>query len=426
MKYIGIVFWFLLFFVAFFLKGYTAGGQELVYLWKIPLLIFMLFGVIGQDIKYSFLVLGYIFAIKNLINVSFFNFPIDSVINFIKYLTIPAFVHWIYLNVNSVRAFKKLHTIPIYLAVFFIISNIPYYLGVFSAPVSHTMLWMEEGTVDGLIGILGAPHYSSAVLAVASIVVFEFILKKRGDVLLNFILIPVLLIGVFFLFKTYSRTGWLMFLVGVGALFARKITFKDLGKIMAIGVLLIAGLVVLFQTNEGFRRRVMDERSGQEDQSAYETVGSGRIQIAHIYLQNLYESNFATYLIGMGMEESQNRYEKKDGMPLFAHNGFIQTLVDNGILGFLLYMLFLVTIYRAIARAKSSYNQLTVAIFCMFLSCLLTQQANYYLVDVFLALYISISLIDSRVNEYIKIKAIRKQLSVAERSRSTVISKQQL
>ncbi|PCH68705.1 MAG: hypothetical protein COC06_09035 [Bacteroidales bacterium] len=404
MKYVETGLWMLAFFIALFLKSYTIGGQEMAYIWKLPLLIFLFVGVLGQKIDFNFLILAYVFAIKNLISTSFFDYPVDAIINFSKYLTIPLVVHWIYLNINSIESLKKLRMLPIYLSGFLIISNIPYYLGVFSAPVSKTMLWMEDSSLDGLVGILGAPHYTSALLSIACIVILEFIVNKRGPMLINLVLGSLLVLGVFFLFKTYTRTGWLMFVVGISILFARKITFKDAGKILAVSVLLFAGLIFLYQTNEGFRRRVMDDRAGQEDKSAYETVGSGRLQIAAVYLENLYESNFATYLVGMGMQESQNRYEKKDGMPLFAHNGFVQTLVDNGILGFILYLVFLYSVFRSISRSNSSHNQLTVAIFFMFISCLVTQQANYFLLDLFLSLFIGISLIESRVNRYIEIK----------------------
>jgi hypothetical protein len=404
MKYVGIGLWQLAFFIALFLKSYTIGGEEMAYIWKLPLLIFLFVGVLGQKVHFNFLILGYLFAIKNIVNTSFFDYPVDSINNFSKYLTIPLVVHWIFLNVNNIESLRKLRMLPVYLASFLIISNIPYYLGVFAAPVSKTMLWMEEGSLDGLVGILGAPHYTSALLSIASIVILEFIVNKRGGMLTNIVLGPLLVLGLFFLFKTYTRTGWMMFVVGLGILFARKISFKDAGKIVAIGVLLIAGLVFLYQTNEGFRRRIMDDRAGEEEKSAYETVGSGRLQIAHIYLENLYESNFVTYLVGMGMQESQKRYEKKDGMPLFAHNGFVQTIVDNGILGFLLYLVFLYSIFREISRSNSSHNQLTVAIFFMFISCLVTQQANYFLLDLFMSLYIGTVLIESRINRHVEIK----------------------
>ncbi len=404
MRYVELAIWMLLFFIAFFLKSYTIGGQEMAYIWKLPLIIFLFVGVLGQKVNYNFLILAYVFAIKNLVNTSFFDYPVDSIINFSKYLTIPLVTHWICLNITSLDALKKLRFIPLYLAAFLIIANIPYYLGVFSAPVSKTMLWMEDTKLDGLVGILGAPHYTSALLSVACIIILEHIVKRRSDVLVSFVLTPILVLGLFFLFKTYTRTGWLMFVLGVIILFGRKISFKDAGKILAGCILLVAGLMFLFQTNEGFRRRVMDDRAGQEDKSAYETVGSGRLQIAQVYLENLYESNFVTYLIGMGMQESQNRYEKKDGMPLFAHNGFVQTVVDNGILGFLLYLLFLFSVFKQISRSESSYNQLAVALFFMFISCLVTQQANYFLLDVFLSLFIGITIIESRINQYIEFK----------------------
>lgn len=404
MKYISILIWFVIFFVAFFLKGYTVGDQELVYLWKIPLLIFMLVGVVGQDIRYAFLVVAYVFAIKNLITVSFFNYPMDAIVNFIKYLTIPVAIHWIYLNVNSVNALKKLRMVPVYMAVFFIFSNVPYYLGLISTQVSTTMLWMEDTQLDGLIGILGAPHYTSVMLAVACVVILEFIVKKRAEFHWNLLLIPIMLLGLFFLYKTYTRTGWLMFVVGVTVLFARKIRFKDLGKIVVAGMVVLGGLVFMFQTDEGFRRRIMDQRAGEEHKSAYETVGSGRLRIAEVYMENLFESRFMTILLGMGMEESMLQYEKKEGARLFAHNGFIQTIVDNGILGFLIYILLLVLIYKELKKSRSSYNQLAVALFFMFISCLATQQANYFLLDVFLSIYIGLAIIENRVNEYVAYK----------------------
>ncbi|WP_421918786.1 O-antigen ligase family protein [Marinifilum sp.] len=403
MKYIEIGFWFLLFFLAFYLKGFTVGGQEMVYLWKLPLILFLISRVLGQETKYTFLVLGYLFAIKNLVNVGFFKFPVDSIINFIKYLSIPLFVHWLYLNIKHVKALKQLRLIPVYMAAFFILCNVPYYFGVFSAPVT-TLLWMEDTTIDGLVGLLGAPHYTSAVLAVSSVVLVDFIVKRRGDLRINLIVIPILFAGVFFLFKTYARTGWLMFAVGIMVLFLRKISFKDLGKIAIVAAFLLIGLSALFQTNEGFRRRIMDDRAGQEEKSVYETVGSGRLQIAKTYLQNFYHSNFVTHLIGMGMKESGRRYEKIDGTALFAHNGFIQTLVDNGLIGFAIYIMFLISLYRSISRAKTSHNQLTVALFFMFLSCLATQQANYFLIDAFLSIYIGIALIEHRINSFIEFR----------------------
>nr|WP_320118826.1 O-antigen ligase family protein [uncultured Marinifilum sp.] len=400
MKYIKIGFLFLIFFIAFYLKSFTIGGFELVYVWKLPLLFYLIYQLVGQETKYAFLVLGYAFAIKNIINVSFFDFPLDTFINFIKYMSIPLFAHWILLNINSLKSLQILRIVPVYLSVFFIISNVPFYLGIISAPV-QTMMWLEDFQIDGLIGILGAAHYSSVVLAVSSVILLEFLMKKRASGLVNLLVIFVLLLGLFFLFKTYARTGWLMFVLGSFVLFIRNISFKNMGKIAIVSMVLIGGLFFLFQTNEGFRRRVLDERAGQEEQSTYETVGSGRLKIAEIYLENLYESNFLTYLIGMGMEESILRFEKKDGTPLFAHNGFIQTLVDNGLIGFALYLMFLILIYQAISKSESSHNQLAVAIFFMFISCLATQQANYFLLDVFLSVYIGIVLIEDRINLHV-------------------------
>ena len=406
MKYIKIGFLFLIFFMAFYLKRFTIGGFELVYAWKLPLIFYLLYQIAGQDTKYSFLVLGYAFAVKNIINVSFFNFPLDTFINFIKYLSIPLIVHWILLNVNSVKTLKILRIVPVYLSVFFIISNIPFYLGIISAPV-QTMMWLEDSQLDGLIGILGAAHYSSVVLAVSSVILLEFLMKKRASGLVNLLVIFVFLLGLFFLFKTYARTGWLMFVLGALVLFIRNISFKNMGRIAIVSIVLLGGLFFLFQTNEGFRRRVLDQRAGQEEQSTYETLGSGRLKIAAIYLENLYESNFLTYLIGMGMEESILRFEKKEGTPLFAHNGFIQALVDNGLIGFILYLIFLILIYRAISKCESSHNQISVAIFFMFISCLATQQANYFLLDVFLSIYIGIALIEDRVNLHVHYKRIK-------------------
>lgn len=409
MKYIKIGSLFLIFFMAFYLKRFTIGGFELVYAWKLPLIFYLLYQIAGQDTKYSFLVLGYAFAVKNIINVSFFNFPLDTFINFIKYLSIPLIVHWILLNVNSVKTLKILRIVPVYLSVFFIISNIPFYLGIISSPV-QTMMWLEDSQLDGLIGILGAAHYSSVVLAVSSVILLEFLLKKRASGLVNLLVISVFLLGMFFLFKTYARTGWLMFVLGALVIFIRNISFKNMGRIAIVSIVFLGGLFFLFQTNEGFRRRVLDQRAGQEEQSTYETVGSGRLKIAAIYLENLYESNFLTYLIGMGMEESILRFEKKEGTPLFAHNGFIQALVDNGLIGFILYLIFLILIYRAISKSESSHNQISVAIFFMFISCLLTQQANYFLLDVFLSIYIGIALIEDRVNLHVYNKRIKPTL----------------
>ncbi len=400
MKYIQIILWGLIFFVAFFLKRIDVGGQELVYAWKLPLLCIMLAGVVGRKSGYVFISLGYIFAIKNLISSHVLIYPFDAIINFIKYLIIPVFIHWIVVNVRSIYSLRVLRILPFYLSVFFIISNIPFYFGLFSK-TTKILLVTEGGGIEGFLGLLGTAHQSSAVLAITSLILINFLINGKNRGYLKYIITPIIMFGVFFLYKTYARTGWLMFVIGFIALFVHKITFRDIWKFAVAGFILLIGFVVLLQTSDTFRRRIFDDRQGDKNLPLSERIGSGRLAIAGVYLANYMNSDFTTLMIGMGMQESIRRHGEKTGMPIFAHNGFIEALVDNGIIGFILYMFFVVKMYVAIGKSQSSNVRMAKALFFMFVSCLLTQQANYYLVDVFLALYVGLVLVESEVNKYV-------------------------
>ncbi len=409
MKYIQIILWGLIFFTAFFLKRIEVGGQELVYAWKLPLLAVMLAGVVGRKSGYVFITLGYIFAIKNLVSSHVLIYPFDAVVNFIKYLIIPVFIHWIVVNVRSIYSLRLLRILPIYLSVFFILSNIPFYLGLFSN-TTKVLLVTEGGGIEGFLGLLGTAHQSSAVLAVASLILINFLINGKSREHLKYITAPIIMLGVFFMYKTYARTGWLMFVIGFIVLFAHKITFRDIWKFVAAGLILLIGFVVLLQTSDTFRRRIFDDREGDDNLPLAERIGSGRLAIAKVYLVNFGNSSFTTLMIGMGMEESVRQHGEKTGMPIFAHNGFLEALVDNGIIGFILYMFFVVKMYKAIVKSQSSNVRMAKVLFFMFVSCLLTQQANYYLVDVFLALYTGLVLVESEVNNYVfKQRILKKQ-----------------
>jgi O-antigen ligase len=388
------------------MENFSMGGLKFTYVWKFPILILFLINNLGQKIDFNLIFWGYLFALKTIFNTSFFIYPVESIITFSKYLVIPLFVHWICLNTNSIKKIIFLKKIPVLLAIFAILANVLFFLGVFPGPTTKPMLYYEEEILSGFVGILGAAHYTSAVLAVASVVLLNQLISGKLGGWGKFLLSILLFLGFILLVKTFARTGWLMFLIGVGVLFFRKISRRNVKKIVGFSFLVVVGLVVLFQTNEGVRHRVLDERTGQEDLSWEETFGSGRPKIAKVYLQNLYESNLATYLLGMGSEASMRRYEHKTGIPLIAHNGVLQVLVDDGLLGILLYATFIFSMWKAISRTNSSSNQCAFAVFFMFLSCLVTQQANYFLLDVFLAIHVALVLIEDRINKFLLVKKI--------------------
>jgi O-antigen ligase len=95
--------------------------------------------------------------------------------------------------------------------------------------------------------------------------------------------------------------------------------------------------------------------SGEFD---YNKVSSGRFDIWYSSINNLFvNNNFFEIVFGITEPELQSRNKKSINLSIFSHNGFIDSFVTNGIIGFVLLFMFLKGWYKFLNQIKFKKNR---------------------------------------------------------------------
>lgn len=119
----------------------------------------------------------------------------------------------------------------------------------------------------------------------------------------------------------------------------KRYSLRTLIIIIAIAVLLMCFLLYIDENVLGG----MFLEHWDESQSS---GGSGRLEIYSIFLKMIYNSNILNFIFGHGWLGSE--YESSIG--LTCHNDFLETFVDFGLIGFLLYVIFHFSLYLTCKR----------------------------------------------------------------------------
>jgi len=392
-------FFFLIFFVLIYFEGDYISGIKISLLWKgIVFLILILFILSFRFYKVPvFVLIGYIIAIKHLLTVGVFDYFSETAQLLVASITIPLI--YTYLNAavrvkrNSATFYRKVESFLALFAISIVLSNIPFLIGILESKHSTVDLEAFGYEIRGLSGIFQRSHAASSVFAVAAIYITAFITLPTVRGKLRFIAAGLFLLACFALYKTYVRTGYLMFVVGLyfilfyGSRFSTKLRNVSLALVVMLG-----GFLVL-KSDEAFLMRLTDQRKWEHKEGAVGNLGSGRFVIWQIHTENWLASGPIGIVIGNGQPLSKELYGRRTGdQRLFAHNGFIDALVSNGIVGFVLFTSYLYFMWKYIAASlNTSYKRLAMGIFFMYVTFMVVQAGNPFFIEVILAVLIFLS-----------------------------------
>lgn len=354
------------------------GPIKISHLWKGVVLVYLLFAIIKKKQK-AFIYKPFIWiAVLQLVNIEIINNPLNAFVIFSTTLLLPIIgIYVLKFNYNQLR--KAL----IFFASFFILSFVPYQLGILQSLEEGYNL-SAFGGASGLVGPYQNPHGAAISLASALIVVLYYWFEGSFNKLYLTILF---LLGFYFLLNTYVRTGLAMFAIGsipILFYFAKKQarTFFQL-VIFAFFMAILASNWIL--SNEVLMNRITGQSQYHSEES-FESMGSGRGGIYIASLEIFIESNPLEKIFGMGQSEQINRIYKKTGMEIVSHNGFLDLLLANGLLGLLLFLSLILRIYKL---AKSSIL-LKSSLFMYLVMCIVQ---GYDWISASLVLFLSISIV---------------------------------
>ena len=371
-------------FLLFYLDSIYLGTIKWSQLWKgLFVLIMMGYWIYTErkSIKMFniyFTMLGFYFVTPFLF-VDFF----DIIIKITEYFFFPSiFMFILYL-------FRKNHSaqgILSHISILFIFSFIPFYFNLIPELGEKYDLQALGVLTGGLSGIFQQPHAASQILAYSSVSILFLILKK--DSKSQPVLIFILFLSIFLLIQTYVRLGVLMTFIGFTTMLIYKTNLRKRVKYTVV-ISLILIITPNFITNDelydtlemrALGNTEYNTKSSNYQEIDYNRISSGRIKIWEASLTSLFEKdNALEILCGIGETELIKRNKNKIGSAVFSHNGFIDMLVTNGIIGLVLFILFLTNWFDLLRQSQrvnfknSIEYKFALSIFIMYLTSIVLQ-----------------------------------------------------
>lgn len=346
--------------VLFHFESLSIGPLKVAHVWKglailILVIVFFRIGRVNFFIYKPLLILSFL----QIINIELFNNPLSSLVVFSNTLMLVLIGAYL-LRFDA----KELNRGLMFFSSFFILSFIPYKLGLISSITTGYKL-DNFGGGSGLIGPFQTPHAASSTLAIALLIIVYFIFKKsfRMDFLLF-----LLMLGLYFLANTYVRTGLAMFLGGLLPIvfYYGKKNINSFIRLGAISSVLLVFISVYALNNETLMNRVSGVSKYNSEES-FGQYGSGRGTIYLAGVEIFLEASITEKIIGMGVTEQVVRNHNKFGVKLGSHNAFIDILLSYGLIGLMFFILYLISFLKLIRRTKDDDKMLLKSMFYAFL-----------------------------------------------------------
>ena len=379
MKKIKILYPYIILFVLIYFGAVKIGPITFSQIWKIPLFLFLIWQVLikRNDKKLGMIKWSYARATKNLVTANFSVSYFYGIVDFIRYMMFPLMFEYAYRNIKSIR---KLDKMLLGFAQFIILSGIPFSLGILESKAEDAQSFID---FDSYIGMFQNTHGASITTTTAVLILMAFLKVNSTIITYKKLNYALLIYGISLIYLTFVRTGYLMFIVGVVFLFLpKKLNFKQVMSGLAVFLILGVGFYVLLETNETFYNRIFDIRNGKQT-----AAGSGRFLFWMASFELWYNGSVFEMIFGHGFHDLIMYMYQKTGLPVFAHNEFFTQLGQNGLLGVVFFIGYLISLFKFIWRRKilPSYR-LAMAIFFLYGSLMMTQGGMWFELDIFMVL----------------------------------------
>jgi hypothetical protein len=396
------IFQHLLYFNAFFWLFYfepaNVGGITFSQLWKIPLILFVIiYLILFKKIKiHPISYWGYIYSFKNAVSVSLIEYPIETIILSIKFATIPLFLQ--IFNNYFVSKVEKIKIILVSLSFYVILASVPFMVNILQ-PLGTALKFDRLGISDefGFVGFFQSSH-ACAIITSLAIINLLFFLKDAKDLSMKLLYVSTITLGIVVVYLTYVRTGYFMLVTGILILYLDKVNLKTFFKSLLLGVSIYLVVFYLFENSYIFRARIEDKSIYSNNSNDwFSQVGSGRLVFSSININEWIGSNLIAFTIGIGEEVAMDNMYKKIGFRIFSHNGFVDIAITNGLLGIIIYSIFFRKWFITFKRnPNNQFYRLLFAYWMVYIAFMLVQGGVYFLSDIFIALTLSLFILNNQ------------------------------
>ncbi|MBI3366586.1 O-antigen ligase family protein [Candidatus Roizmanbacteria bacterium] len=358
-----MIFIILIFFTAFLLEGSGLFSirQNITYFYCIlPAILYIHTVQKGRQITIPFKATLIFLAFLFFSTVSSIAFSVDKQIS-LEYLLFYVVSYLVFLFFYNHKAVgeKLIEKIPIISGIFFIT------LFLFSSkPISFSHGYQF------VISYFSSHNHLGDLLGLVLIVAGYRLLETRKLIYLFFSLISL----PFFLIS-FSRTAYVSLLVA-GTAYVLFLANKKVCSVLKIGLAIIASIVILFflvsvkeaQTSPVFRpiNQYLIKTFSLQPKEFF----GGREEYVSQILHSFYEKPFFGFGPGNFASASRQYQSNPFNWTETAHNIFLETLVENGLLALLAFSYFIYLLMRSVLRKHSLFGLILIYL-------LLNFQADY-------------------------------------------------
>ena len=344
-------------------------------LWKIPLLLYLLFFSLAKtSLKEDkiLLAISLLYSIKLILNVSFPEYIFQDTSSALSELFLP--LSFFYFKYKYANRPIIVYNFLIYLSIFYLLTSLPFIFGWLETSGLDSSLehWGGDYNTKLLNGVFFDVALSSKVFAFSTLVIFtNYQWFKNSNTLKGFYFLLVVL-GLYSTYMAFTRTGWVSLAMGITIFYLYKTNYKK--KTKFIITILFFSVIILIQQDSLtiVQNRLLGIHSvSKKNYSEIDEMTSSRTILYDIAISTIKKADFVTLMIGYGEAQGRQEYTHYINKAMVAHNRFLEITISGGIIALtlFLYMLYLFSlkIYKGAKNNNSSISKTAVILWGLYL-----------------------------------------------------------
>lgn len=399
----------LILFILLYLEPVNIGPVKFSHVWKIVAMYLCVLSIILALIqnrsryvmsdlyRSNTLKVGYLFFAWAVFAGMTHEGALESIIIASQRLLPVMFLH--YLLLYRYKAEDTVYSLT-FLVIFVMFSTIPFNLQLLK-PLGqgYDVVSILGAEKLGFVGIFQNQHAAAITLGLCAIIATISYLQESyfsKKTMAGFIAIYLFVT----LIMTYTRSGLIAYIAGI------IVYLKLIGKVSSLMrfaiISVIAGSIFMYSFSEMdmLKSRLLGKTMYNQDSSvSADSISSGRLSFWKSALEIFVEKEPYLWIVGIGEEQLKVEMKARVGMSIFAHNGLINELLNNGIVGLLLLLYYYRCIFIDLRKiTDKNIKTIALSVFSSWVTFIFFQGGEFPLQSIIIILFVYYSTCCSKLS----------------------------
>lgn len=297
------------------------------------------------------------------------------------------FLH--FLLISRFNSEEIVHSITM-LVIFVMLSTVPFHLHMLE-PLGqgYDVISLLGAEKVGLVGIFQNQHAAALSFSLCAIIATVSFLHE--DILSRKVVVGIVAVFLLiFSIMTYARSGLAAYAMGVIMYLRVSGKTESLLRLAIFAVVVVSVFSLSFSEMDVLKNRFLGRTMYSDvSTSNLDSASSGRLLFWKTALDIFSEQNPLFWAVGIGEDQLKKEMGERVYEQIFAHNGFINELLNNGIIGLLLLIYLYKCIYLDLSRiVKPSLKYISYSAFGSWLAFAFFQGGEFPLQFLIIMLFV--------------------------------------